>query len=120
MQLARGRLWESRAATYLEQHGLAILARGYRCRLGELDLVCRDDGTLVIVEVRARSRTALCSAIDSIDAHKRRRIVQATRHWLMRNAQWQTARIRFDVVAFDAIDEPEPQIHWIKNAFDAS
>ena len=120
MRLERGRLWESRAATYLEQHGLAILARGYRCRLGELDLVCRDDRQLVIVEVRARSRGAYCSAIDSIGAHKRHRIVQATRHLLMRHAEWQSAAIRFDVVAFDAIDAPEPQIQWIKNAFDAS
>jgi putative endonuclease len=49
MQLARGREWEARAATYLERHGLTILARGYRCRLGELDLVCRDDREVVIV-----------------------------------------------------------------------
>jgi putative endonuclease len=120
MQLARGRLWESRAATYLEQHGLAIVARGYRCRLGELDLVCLDDRQLVIVEVRARSGSAVCSAVESVDAHKRRRIVQATRHLLMRHAQWHSAVVRFDVVAFDAIDTPEPQIRWIKNAFDAS
>jgi putative endonuclease len=119
MLLARGRLWESRAAAHLERHGLTVLARGYRCRLGELDLVCRDDEALVIVEVRARSRGALCSAVDSIDAHKRRRIVQATRHLLMRRAGWQTAAIRFDVVAFEAIDTPEPEIRWIKNAFDA-
>lgn len=119
MQLARGRLWESRAAAYLERHGLEILERGYRCRLGELDLVCRDDRHLVIVEVRARSGGSLCSAVDSIDAHKRRRIVQATRHLLMRHAELQAAAIRFDVVAFDAIDAPEPQIRWIRNAFDA-
>ena len=120
MLLARGLLWESRAATYLERHGLAILSRGYRCRLGELDLVCLDDRQLVIVEVRARSGNAVCSAVESVDAHKRRRIVQATRHLLMRHAQWQNAVIRFDVVAFDAIDTPEPQVQWIKNAFDAS
>jgi putative endonuclease len=119
MQLARGRLWESRAAAYLERHGIEILARGYRCRLGEIDLVCRDDSQLVIVEVRARSGGSLCSAVDSVDAHKRRRIVQATRHLLMRHAELQAAAIRFDVVAFDAIDEPEPQIRWIRNAFDA-
>lgn len=119
MHVERGRLWESRAATYLERHGLAILAHGYRCRLGELDLVCRDDEQLVIVEVRARSRGALCSAVESIDAHKRRRIVLATRHLLMRHRQWQAATIRFDVVAFDSIDTPEPRVQWIKNAFDA-
>jgi putative endonuclease len=119
MHLQRGRLWESRAAAHLAQHGLEILARGYRCRLGEIDLVCRDRVELVIVEVRARSRGAVCSAAESIGAHKRRRIVQATRHLLMRHAEWQAAAIRFDVVAFDAIDAPEPTILWIKNAFDA-
>lgn len=120
MRLERGRLWESRAAAYLAEHGLTILARGYRCRLGELDLVCREDRHLVIVEVRARSRSAYCSAVDSIGPHKRHRIVQATRHLLMRHSEWQAAPIRFDVVAFDAIDAAEPRIRWIKNAFDAS
>ena len=69
--------------------------------------------------MRARSRGALCSAVDSVDAHKRRRIVQATRHLLMRHAEWQSSVIRFDVVAFDAIDAPEPQVRWIRDAFDA-
>ena len=119
MLLERGRFWESRAAAHLERHGLEVLARGYRCRLGEIDLVCRDDRQLVIVEVRARSRGARCSAAESIGVHKRRRIVQATRHLLMRHSEWQAAVIRFDVVAFDAIDAPEPHIQWIKNAFDA-
>ena len=120
MQLERGRLWESRAAEFLEERGLRILARGYRCRLGELDLVGRDDSHLVIVEVRARSRSAVCSALESIGPHKRRRIVQATRHLLLRHPQWQTTPIRFDVVAFDAIDTAEPRIQWLQNAFDAS
>jgi putative endonuclease len=117
--LARGQLWESRAAAHLERHGLEVLARGYRCRLGELDLVCRDEQQLVIVEVRARKGGARCSAAETIGAHKRRRIVQATRHLLMRHAEWHTAAIRFDVVAFDAIDAAEPQIQWIRDAFDA-
>jgi putative endonuclease len=120
MQLARGRLWEARAAAHLERQGLEVLAQGYRCRLGEIDLVCRDDAQLVIVEVRARSSGARCAAAESIGPHKRRRIVQATRHLLMRHAQWHSAAIRFDVVAFDAIDLPEPRVQWIKNAFDAA
>jgi putative endonuclease len=120
MRLERGQLWESRAATYLENRGLTVLARGYRCRLGEIDLVCRDERHLVIVEVRARSSGALCSAVDSIGAAKRRRIVLATRHLLMRHSEWQAAPIRFDVVAFDAIDRAEPEINWIQNAFDGS
>lgn len=119
MRLARGRAWEARAAEYLEANGLAILARGYRCRLGELDLVCRDERYLVIVEVRARASGGVCSAVESIGFHKQRRIVLATRHLLMRHREWHATPIRFDVVAFDAIDRTEPRISWIKNAFDA-
>ncbi len=120
MHLERGRLWEDRAARYLESHGLTILTRGYRCRLGELDLVCADDRMLVVVEVRARSTGSYLSAAESIGPAKVRRICRATRHLLMRHREWQAARIRFDVVAFDAIDTAQPKVRWIKNAFDGS
>ena len=120
MQLTRGRFWEARAAEYLEAQGLRVVARGFRCRLGELDLVCCDDRYLVIVEVRARSRGAYCGALESIGPAKRRRIVQATRFLLLRHREWSGAPIRFDVVAFDAIDAAEPQVRWIRNAFDGS
>jgi len=120
MRLQRGRHFEAVAAEYLEEHGLVVLERGYRCRLGEIDLVCAEFQTLVIVEVRARSSGAVASAIESIDARKRARIVNATRHFLMRRSEWRNARIRFDVVAFDAIDSAEARISWLRNAFDAS
>ncbi len=120
MRSERGRHWERRAAEHLATHGLSIVERGYHCRLGELDLVCRDGCVLVVVEVRARSSAALCSAIDSIGHHKQRRIIQATRHFLLRHREWQSAPVRFDVVAFDAIDTEAPELRWIKNAFDGS
>jgi putative endonuclease len=120
MRPATGRHWEAVAADHLEDHGLVVLARGYRCRLGEIDLVCRDGPLLVMVEVRARAAGAFCAAVASIDAHKRSRIVRATRHFLMRHPKWRQAAIRFDVVAFDAIDTPDTTLAWIKNAFDAS
>ena len=120
MRLERGRVWEARAAEYLEAQGLRVVARGYRCRVGELDLVCQDSRHLVIVEVRARGGGAIVSAIESIGPSKRRRIVQATRHLLLRHREWHAAPIRFDVVAFDGIDGPAPEIRWIRNAFDGS
>jgi putative endonuclease len=118
MRRELGQLWEAVAGDYLERHGLTVLARGYRCRLGELDLVCRDDTTLVVVEVRARGRNAYAPAVFTIDHRKRARIIQATRHLLMRHAEWQSAALRFDVVAFDDIDTKAPKIQWIRNAFE--
>jgi putative endonuclease len=120
MHLERGRRWEAAAAEHHERHGLTIVARGYRCRLGELDLVCRDGPMLIVVEVRARATSPYGTAVSTIGPRKRARIIQATRHLLMRHAEWATARVRFDVVTFDAIETAAPEIRWIKNAFDAS
>jgi putative endonuclease len=118
--LPRGRHWEAVAAEFLEDRGLVVLARGYRCRLGEIDLVCSDRRALVIVEVRARGSGALARAAESIGPAKRARIVRATRHFLMRRSEWRDAPVRFDVVAFDDIDTAEPRVSWLRNAFDAS
>ena len=115
-----GRLWEARAGRYLETQGLKILKRRYRCRLGELDLVCRDGAALVVVEVRARSSSAFAGAAESIDWKKRRRIVRATGHLLMTHPQWNERSIRFDIFSANHIESATPSIRWIKNAFDAS
>jgi putative endonuclease len=120
MSLAAGRRWEHTAGEYLEKNGLAVVTRGYRCRMGEIDLVCRDGAALVIVEVRARATTRFGTAVETVTQRKRRRIVQATRHLLMCRPEWQSLPIRFDVVAFDGIDTTTPQISWIRNAFDAA
>ena len=116
---ASGRSWEAVARDYLQTRGLRILRQRYRCRLGELDLVCMDGATIVVVEVRARKKGSLASAIDSIDRRKRRKIILATRHLLMCNPQWNTQRLRFDVFAVSDIDMTTPQIQWAQNAFDA-
>jgi putative endonuclease len=115
-----GRIWESRAARYLELRGMRIIARGYRCRLGELDIVACDERELVIVEVRARRAGTLGSALETVTAVKQRRIIRATRHFLMCHPAWHARAVRFDVIAIDGIDTPAPVIDWQKNAFDAS
>src|SRR5690606_12753645 len=120
MSVRQGERWEDAAARYLERHGLEVLEKNYRCRVGELDLVCRDADAVVVVEVRARAASAPVDALESIGPRKRRRIVQATRHLLLTHARLRSRPVRFDVVAIDAIDSDNPRIQWIKNAFDAS
>jgi putative endonuclease len=116
---AAGQFWEDAASEYLASHGVRTLMRRYRCRVGELDLVCTDELSLIVVEVRARSSTRYASAAASVDFRKRRRIVQATRHLLMRHPAWNERPVRFDVVAVEHIESAAPQIEWIRNAFDA-
>jgi len=97
-----------------------VLKQRYRCRLGELDLVCRDERTLVIVEVRARSGRSLASAVESVDGKKRAKIINATRHLLMRHPQWAEDAVRFDVISIDGIDSTTPRLRWLKDAFQAT
>lgn len=103
---------EARAARHLARHGLQILARNYRCRGGEIDLVCRDGATLVFVEVRLRTNSGYGGAAASITPAKQRRLVLAANHYL---AGKSLPACRFDAVLLDGAN-----IDWIKNAFQTS
>lgn len=111
----RGCEAESVAARYLEARGQRLLARNFRVRGGEIDLICREGNTLVFVEVRLRSRQDFGGAGASITATKRRRIVMAARHYLARRGA--ECDCRFDCVLMSGLQEAE--IEWIKNAFAA-
>ena len=112
----KGDAAETLALAHLRAQGMRLLERNYRAPGrggGEIDLIMRDsDGTLVFVEVRQRSRMDHGGAAASIGLAKRRRIVWAARHYLMR---WpQTPPCRFDVV----VVEPSGT-QWMVAAFDA-
>jgi putative endonuclease len=109
---------ESAAREFLVARGLHPLLANYRCRSGELDLVMRDGPALVVVEVRLRADTRFGGAGASIDARKRRRIAQATRHLLLRRRDLRHLPIRFDVIAIDAAN-PAAAIQWLRGAFAA-
>ena len=105
---------EERAAQLLLGAGYAIVARNYRCRLGELDIVARRGAQLVIAEVRLRSSRAFGGPAASIGAAKRARIVRATRYLLLRQPQLAELDVRFDTLLLSASDGP---IEWIEAAF---
>lgn len=107
-----GKFAENRAEKLLAKAGLRILARNYRCRQGEIDLVAQEGETLVFVEVRSRSRQDYGSAAESITLAKQRRIIAAARHYLA--ALPHLPACRFDVVTLDQGREPE----WIRAAFE--
>ena len=110
---ARGRRAEERAAQHLEAHGLRVVGRNFRCRGGEIDLVCRDGKVLVFVEVRHRRSRDFGGAAASITPAKQRRIVLAARHYLA-NERKSNASCRIDCVLIDG-----GNIDWIRNALDA-
>jgi putative endonuclease len=118
----RGRRAEALALAHLQRAGLRLVqanyrvARGPSARGGEIDLILRDaDGTVVFVEVRARSAagTRFGGAAATVGLSKQRKVVFAARHWLARQVSMPPCR--FDVVAIDG-----DQVQWIRAAFDAS
>jgi putative endonuclease len=91
---------EALAASLLERQGYRLLARNYRCAVGELDLVARDGSEIVFVEVRARQVGSMVGPEESITARKQQRVLRAAEHYLstqgMHDAAW-----RVDVVAVE-------------------
>lgn len=112
---ARGAEAEALAARFLERNGLRILARNYRTRQGEVDVIAREGATLVFVEVRARRSAAFGGAAESVDGLKQRRIAAAARHYLGRLGS--EPACRFDVIAWQGASA-EPA--WIRGAFDVA
>jgi putative endonuclease len=106
-----GREAETRAEAMLLARGLRLLTRNYRCRGGEIDLIMRDGGHLVFIEVRYRRAASHGGALASVDAHKRRRLITAAQHYLM-SSGWQ-GPCRFDVVGL----EGNAAGHWVRDAF---
>ncbi len=114
----KGEAFEDRAASWLCQRGLSILARNFRCRCGEIDLIARDGKHLVFVEVRARSNPRYVSAAASVDARKQRRLLRAAQVFLQRHPELARLPCRFDVIAFEPRQsDPDSQPNWVRAAF---
>jgi len=112
-----GKTGEDLACRELERRGYAIIARRYRSRLGEIDIVARDGGTLVFVEVKAREGRAFGDAAEAITGMKRRRIAALAVDYMMRH-HLSDCRCRFDVVTIH-LDSGAPSVEVFQNAFDA-
>ncbi|HEX6136828.1 MAG TPA: YraN family protein [Casimicrobiaceae bacterium] len=93
---------EALAAAYLARQGLAIVARNFRTRFGEIDLVARDGGTLVFVEVRMRRSAGYGGAVESITAAKRARLLAAANGYLA--GLGREPPCRFDAILMRALD----------------
>jgi putative endonuclease len=109
--LLRGESAEEQAHQFLIKKGLKPVARNFRCKQGELDLIMMDSKTLVIVEVRYRKSDQYGSARESVTRTKQSRIIAATHVYL--STRKEDSPIRFDVIAISG----NGAIEWISNAF---
>jgi putative endonuclease len=110
-----GRAGEEVARRFLCGRGYRILERNYRCRFGEIDLIARDGGTLVFIEVKTRRSPAFGGPAAAVTAQKQRHLIKASQLFLAQRG-WAEEPCRFDVVTV-VMDTAQPRVELIKDAF---
>ena len=105
-----GGYYESRAARYLQQQGLRLITKNFHCRYGEIDLVMRDQQTLVFVEVKYRKTTAFGGAISALTPQKLKKIELTVNYYLQKqNLNLNLVAYRIDLIAIE-----NSTIRWLK------
>lgn len=112
----RGKAAETQACRFLLDHGLRLIARNYRCRHGEIDLIMRDGRSWVFVEVRYRGNRRFAGGVETIDRRKQSKLAATAMHYLQTHPGATAHPARFDVVAID-VELGEDRLEWIRNAF---
>jgi len=115
---------EELAERFLKRHGLKILARNYRCPVGEADLVALDSSTestsgletIAFVEVKTRSSSRHTDPASAVNSEKMKRLRRVAQYYLA-NRQVDDFNIRFDVVAVVLSEGQDPQVEHIPDAF---
>jgi putative endonuclease len=113
---AVGQYGERVAAQHLMDTGLQIIERNWRCSAGEIDIVAAEGGTLVFVEVKARSSLAFGSPAQAVVGRKQRRVRELALHWLDEHpGSW--AELRFDVVSVLRMPRGPAEVEHLRGAF---
>ena len=108
-----GTAYEKLAGAYLEQQGYEILEYNYRCRMGEIDIVARQGGYLVFVEVKYRADSTVGNPFEAVNRSKQRTISKVASYYCLTHGYGMDTPCRFDVVA--VLGE---KIELIQNAFE--
>lgn len=111
--VAAGRVGEDATAALLESEGWDVLARNYRTRRGEIDIIAFRDGVLAFVEVKTWSGFGASELERAVGRAKRARIVETAKIFLARYREYSSARVRFDLVLI----RENGEAHRIESAF---
>ncbi len=117
----RGQQAEQFAQQYLRRQKLKVVETNYKTTRGEIDIIARDGDILVFVEVRLRSHSGFGGAAESIDKHKRRRVIFAASHYLQSHGLWDKVDCRFDTLCLAPNPDNRAAYHveWLPAAFSA-
>ena len=105
---------ESLAAEFLKKKGFEIVARNYRHKRSEIDLIVRRDDWIIFVEVKTRTSTPFGQPEEFVDYAKARQIFQAAEEFIF-STDWQ-GHVRFDVISVIIRQEEEPEIEHFEDA----
>ena len=109
---------EAVAAEYLRKKRYELVAAGYRCRFGEIDLIVKDRKFLVFVEVKLRKSADFAKALEFVDRRKQDKLRITASMFLSHNPS--NLQPRFDVIEIYAPEGPQtrkPQIYHLEDAF---
>lgn len=108
-----GQHYEQLALEYLQQQGLVLLNRNYRCKAGEIDLIMRHHQQVVFIEVKYRASSAFGGAAAAVTYTKQQKLLRAIR-WYLQQHKMTDKPCRIDVLAIDG--QSPYQYNWLKNA----
>jgi len=114
-RLVRGRAGEDAALSAYRERGYGLVARNWRCHLGELDLVLLRRGTLVVCEVKTRSGSAFGGGYEAVTWSKRRKLRQLAEAFLQECGS-RGHQVRFDVVSV-WLGGGRPDVEIFEDAF---
>jgi putative endonuclease len=118
-RITLGKQGEELACRELRRRGYSILARRFRTRFGEIDIIARDGASLVFVEVKTRRSTAYGTPAEAVTIRKQTKIGLMASEFLLRRGA-PLVPCRFDVVAVAVADGKAPVVDVIRGAFDAN
>ena len=114
-----GRWGEALAAEQLRRMGYRVIAAGYQCRFGEIDLIAMSDKYLCFIEVKLRKDAVFAPGRAAVDRRKQERL-RTTAQWYLAEHPEQTLQPRFDVAEIYApqgMATQKPEFHYWENAF---
>ncbi|MBI5560546.1 MAG: YraN family protein [Deltaproteobacteria bacterium] len=114
-----GMAGEEEAVGVLKKKGFKVMERNLRNRFGEIDIIAKDGGTVVFVEVKTRTNLSFGLPKDSLDARKKRHMVAASLDYLSRNPALRECPVRFDCVGIEFSEGGGFSVEHIENAFEA-
>ena len=108
----KGSIGEDIARKYLRHEGYAILDANFKIRMGEIDIIAKEDETIIFVEVKSATRNTFGNPIDWIPVWKQQRIIRASMAYLQRKRMMEVP-IRYDVITVDQ----NKKVFHVRDAF---